>query len=66
MRIVTAEQIVRKVAMQSPPLNDEWGDCMWCDAPRSPEVAMGYVPDDGHDAECPWRMAREWVKENPE
>ena len=58
-----AEQIVRALAAAEPPLVPiTTADCTLCDALGSNEHIR---EPDGHDADCPWRLAREWVATSP-
>jgi hypothetical protein len=60
-----AEQIVRALAKDDPPVMDGWvhddTPCAYCwkdPGPDPSELA-------GHEADCPWRLAREWVAAHP-
>lgn len=51
-----AEAIVRALATADPTTDDpSWWECGLCDK------ALPATPDD-HMADCPWRLAVEWVR----
>ncbi|HEY5986956.1 MAG TPA: hypothetical protein VIV12_11355 [Streptosporangiaceae bacterium] len=62
-----AEQIVRKLAEREPPQ----GGCDFCAATGEDlywwrRYDATYIPDpNGHEPDCLWRLAREWVAAHP-
>ena len=58
---MSPEEIVRDLAEQPPPTasDDEWRTayCLHCTGTGNPV---------SHADDCPWRMAREWVAQNPD
>jgi hypothetical protein len=57
---MTAEQIVRALAADEPIVwssGGEWHACGVCDA------SLPMKAED-HEADCPWRLAVEWVEAN--
>lgn len=60
-----AERIVRELAEREPPS----GGCDFCSATGEGLYFLSrgiYIPDpDGHESDCLWRLAREWVAARP-
>lgn len=75
LRVLPAGQILLEFAARSPTADDDYGTyCTLCDAwesyryqggkremLRSRHPAPLTVPE-GHDPDCPWRQAVEWVR----
>lgn len=66
-----AMSIVRALAACDAPLDGEYGECGLCEGNRELVAARHGIMNDfpygepiGHDAACPWRLAREWVAAN--
>ena len=57
---MTLEEIVRALAERGAPTTDPYGDCALC---TGQEVTAGSDNLADHDEDCPWRQAREWIKE---
>jgi len=58
---MSPEEIVRKLAAAQPPISSSMDGpcCALCDTyPPHRELTQ-------HSPRCPWRMAREWVEQNP-
>jgi hypothetical protein len=61
-RLLESASIVRDMVAEerNEPLDHE-DRCIWCGADRR-RLAVGRPgPREGHDVECPWRRAAEWV-----
>lgn len=59
---VPAEDIVRVLATEKPPLDSEWYTCSLCNAELRDAWEHDQLDDvTAHYADCPWRLAREWV-----
>jgi hypothetical protein len=65
-----AEQLVRALADADGPVAyeeaDDWTRCLLCNA-EGPAKRFGgpsFLDETSHHPTCPWRLAREWVKEH--
>lgn len=57
------EEIVRVLATDKPPVDSEYGTCVFCDVGRSgppTDRTDARMDPANHDVGCPWRMGREW------
>jgi hypothetical protein len=69
-----AEQIVRALAAKDAPIDADYGSCHLCSAYNDVRVEVHRTSGDrsiwvdaveGHEADCPWRLAREWADQHP-
>jgi hypothetical protein len=62
-----AEQIVRALAAAESPDCDSIPptSCVLCRADEFPPQSGSLNEPTGHAADCPWRLAREWVAAQP-
>lgn len=55
---MSPEEIVRALAAVKPACCDATECCTLCDG-------HGWQASEGHEPDCPWRLAVEWVEANP-
>lgn len=68
MTEMTADEIVRALADANVPLDTDYACCALCFAEHRGRMVDGVWVDwplDHHEADCPWRLAREYVTAHP-